>query len=99
MRRSSSCPILPPTIRRASALQRLTVQERRVVLRQALATAPRDYRIVIHAYFFAEQTTEQIMARHGWSRSKVYTTKFRALAWLRERLVAPDLTNDMPTLH
>ena len=28
------------------------------------------------------------MARHGWSRSKVYTTKFRALAWLRERLIA-----------
>ena len=64
----------------ASVLQRLTMQERRAVLRQVLATAPRDYRIVIRAYFFAEQTTQEIMARHGWSRSKVYTTKFRALA-------------------
>ncbi len=31
----------------ASVLQRLTVQVRRAVLRQVLATAPRDYRIVI----------------------------------------------------
>ena len=59
----------------------------------------RDYRIVIQAYFFAEQTTAEIMACHGWSRSKVYTTKFRALAWLRERLIECALTNDMPTLH
>ena len=72
-----------------SVLQRLTLQERRAVLRRVLATAPQDYRIVIGAYFFAVQTTEEIMARHGWSRSKVYTTKFRALAWLRERLIAP----------
>ena len=83
----------------ASVLQRLTLQERRAVLRQVLATAPRDYRIVIVAYFFAEQTTEEIMARHGWSRSKVYTTKFRALAWLRERLIASHPTTDMPILH
>lgn len=27
------------------------------------------------------------MELHGWSRSKVYTTKTRALHWLRKRLL------------
>lgn len=73
-----------------AVLERLTLEERWVALKRVLATAPQDYRTIIEAQFFAEQTTEDIMNHHGWSRSKVYTTRFRALAWLRGRLIEGD---------
>jgi RNA polymerase sigma factor (sigma-70 family) len=70
-----------------ATLDRLTDEERMAVVREGLAEAPDDYRAVIEALFFDEFTTKEVMELYEWSQSKVYTTKFRALARLKQRLL------------
>lgn len=70
-----------------ATLDRLTHQERMAAVRDALGEAPEDYRAIIEAIFFDGFTTKEIMELYEWSQSKVYTTKFRALAWLKGHLL------------
>lgn len=67
-------------------LRELTRQEIAQAIDAALQEAPEDYRLVVEATFLEELTTEEIMELYEWSKSKVYTTKFRAISWLRTHL-------------
>ncbi len=71
----------------ALVVGRLDRQEFSEAVRAVLQEAPEDFRLIIEAQFFAEFSTEEVMELFDWSRSKVYTTKHRALHWLRDRLM------------
>ena len=70
-----------------ATLDRLTHEERMAAVKDALTAAPEDYRAIIEAVFFDKFTTEDVMELYEWSQRKVYTTKFRALAWLKNHLL------------
>lgn len=66
---------------------RLDRQEFSEAVHAVLQEAPEDFRLMIEAQFVAEFSTEEVMELFNWSRSKVYTTKHRALHWLKDRLL------------
>ena len=66
---------------------KLTEQEALDAIRQVLDQASEDHRAVIESMFLAEFSSQEIMELYGWSASKFYTTKHRALRWLRDRLM------------
>lgn len=54
---------------------------------EVIVEAPQDYRDLIEAMFMVGFAPQEIAQLYGWSMSKVYVTKLRALAWLRQRFV------------
>ena len=62
---------------------RLTEKEALDAIRQVLDQASDDHRAVIKSMFFDEFSSKETMELYEWSESKFYTTKHRALRWLR----------------
>ena len=71
-----------------AVLRKLTHPQLRAAIEETLRDAKEDFRTVIECHFFAEFTTEEIVQYTGWSVNKLYTTKHRALAWLKRQLLA-----------
>ena len=70
------------------------------VIEGLLVNAPDDYKKVIEAEFFMDFSPKEIGQLFDWSMSKVYTTKFRALTWLKQKLseqYADDIIRDWLT--
>lgn len=71
-----------------TALVHLTREEMHKTIKGILPEAPNDdWRIAIEAHLVDGWQTDEIMELYGWSRNKVYVTKFRAFAWLKTRLL------------
>lgn len=67
------------------AYEVLSIIEFREVAQQLLENAPKEYKEIIEARYFVDLTPDEIGLLYGWSRSKVDTTHFRAIAWLKAR--------------
>ncbi len=68
-------------------IRSLNHSEFRKVVEELLLEAPADYRELINAKFFCGFTVEDIAQLNAWKPSKVHLTTYRAVCWLKERLV------------
>jgi RNA polymerase sigma factor (sigma-70 family) len=68
-------------------IRSLNHAEFRKLVEELLSEAPADYRELINAKFFCGFTVEEIAQLNAWKPSKVHLTTYRALCWLREKLV------------
>jgi RNA polymerase sigma factor (sigma-70 family) len=70
-----------------SLVERLSIQEFREVVQQLLVEAPPDYRDIIEARIFLGLEPDEIKELYDWSRSKVDTTFYRAVVWIKKRFL------------
>jgi RNA polymerase sigma factor (sigma-70 family) len=77
-------------------IRSLNHAEFRKLVEELLPDAPADYRELINAKFFCGFSVEEIAQLNAWKPSKVHLTTYRAVCWLREKLVerhGPDVAD------
>jgi RNA polymerase sigma-70 factor, ECF subfamily len=68
-------------------MRNLNDAEFRKLIEEMLPEASQDYRELINAKFFCGFSVEEIAKLQGWPPNKVHLTTYRAVHWLKEKLV------------
>jgi RNA polymerase sigma factor (sigma-70 family) len=79
-----------------ATMRNLNDAEFKKLIEEMLPEAPADYRELINAKFFCGFTVEEIAKLNEWPPNKVHLTTYRAVRWLKEKLVerhGPDAAN------